>query len=234
MQIRTVEPKADETRKEEKAMTRDSESVARKPLVFVGDVHAKIDRLLSKLNGDEVFQLGDMGLGFKGVYLPKQKNLRFIRGNHDSPQKCQAHPNYAGEFGYDDKRKLFYLGGAFSIDYQWRTEGVSWWRDEELNPVQLQEAAKQYAEVKPKIVATHDCPDSVRIKLLREIAINFRPEKDVPTRTATALQAMFEQHKPDIWLFGHYHIDKDFEHEGTRFICLNELSTFEMAEEEVR
>lgn len=40
---------------------------------------------------------------------------------------------------------------------------------------------------------------------------------------------MLEIHRPKVWVFGHYHIDKDFELNGTRFICLNELSTIDVS-----
>jgi hypothetical protein len=35
---------------------------------------------------------------------------------------------------------------------------------------------------------------------------------------------MFSIHKPDLWIFGHWHCDADEVIDGTRFICLNELS----------
>lgn len=35
---------------------------------------------------------------------------------------------------------------------------------------------------------------------------------------------MFEMHQPRIWLFGHWHFDFDGVIDGTRFICLGELS----------
>jgi hypothetical protein len=38
---------------------------------------------------------------------------------------------------------------------------------------------------------------------------------------------MFEAHQPETWVFGHYHVDRDFELKGTHFRCCAELSTFE-------
>ena len=43
------------------------------------------------------------------------------------------------------------------------------------------------------------------------------------SRTRQALDAMFDIHKPDLWLFGHWHDSQDRNVMGTRFICLNEL-----------
>jgi hypothetical protein len=43
------------------------------------------------------------------------------------------------------------------------------------------------------------------------------------------LQSMWTAHSPDLWLFGHMHVDFDHvlhagREKGTRFICLAELS----------
>lgn len=48
------------------------------------------------------------------------------------------------------------------------------------------------------------------------------------SQTRTMLQKMFEEHKPELWIFGHHHKSKDEVINGTRFICLDELETFEI------
>ena len=74
-----------------------------------------------------------MGLGFSGVYLPHDEvmNHKFIRGNHDDPQACREHPYWIKDGLIEND--IMYIGGAWSIDREYRTEGVSWWRDEELS-----------------------------------------------------------------------------------------------------
>lgn len=201
---------------------------------FVGDVHGRIDSYLLRVEGAEsFFQVGDMGLGFEGAKLPELQGQRFIRGNHDKPSLCREHANYAGDFGVDGK--LFFLGGAASIDKEWRVHAMKvhpslelWWPDEELSSEALEMATKLYVEVKPEYVVTHEAPDSVRVELLREIAVGFDPEKDVPSRTSAALQGMLDLHRPKAWVFGHYHVDAEFDLHGTRFLALGELSTVEL------
>lgn len=204
-------------------------------MLLIGDCHGKIDALLkicAAHSFSELFQLGDMGLGFKDVSLPDVKGLKFIRGNHDSPGLCRMHSCYAGDYGFDADKSIFWLGGAFSIDWQWRVPGKSWWPDEELSASEAQKAFELYSETKPKIVLTHDAPQSVGEKLLLDGG--FRPEKWGSTESATAkaLQAMLDAHKPEKWYFGHYHRDWAFnlEHSNgiTVFRCLNELSTAEI------
>lgn len=204
-------------------------------MLFIGDVHGKFEQYLTKLGTEPSLQIGDMGLGFGDRAPTMAPQHKFLRGNHDDPGDCILHPNYAGEFGYWDdnpgKEGLFFCGGAFSIDKEWRIEyqrrngQAIWWPDEELSEGQLEQAIQLYEKTKPEIVATHDCPESIGTVLLTKVAIGWRPEKRVRTRTGVALQRMLERHMPKVWIFGHYHIDADFTVGATRFVCLNELST---------
>lgn len=222
-------------------------------MIFVGDVHGKILELLSLTRTQRigenklVFQVGDMGIGFKGVNLPKTENLTFIRGNHDGPKDCREHPNYAGDYGYLEKEDIFFLGGAWSIDWQYRIEDISWWRDEELDIVELNKAQNLYLEKKPRIVVTHEAPSAAAISLLSGLTLpaftgdnptNVKKDEAygyykaklgcVTTRTSQVLQQMFELHQPEHWIFGHYHFTKDFEINGTKFHCLAELDKLEL------
>jgi hypothetical protein len=36
---------------------------------------------------------------------------------------------------------------------------------------------------------------------------------------------MFEAHQPKLWIHGHWHVSRNAEYNGTRFICLEELGT---------
>jgi hypothetical protein len=207
--------------------------------------------------GDKSLQIGDMGIGFRGVKLPAQDgqnyplNHRFIRGNHDNPAECRRHPNYAGEYGYWDEEGLFFLGGAWSIDQQWRTEGKNWWRDEEQDMSSLGNAGALYCHLKPRIVATHEAPTVAAMEMLRgDIPVIMREYLEEfktslvhtdpaylkykenigfkNTRTSQCLQNMLEFHQPEHWVFGHYHKRHNFEYKGTQFHCLPELDVMEI------
>jgi hypothetical protein len=221
-------------------------------LIFIGDCHGKVSRLLSVIDSlpatARIFQLGDMGLGFPDTHLPKQKSrFRWIRGNHDDPAQCRAHPNYLGDYGYLPDLKLFYLAGAWSIDWKWRRAHMQaggapvWWADEELAEQELGEAFKLYRESKPELVMSHECPDVITNRLLADHVIpiigtdtyyNAKLECK-SSRTAKWLGMMFAEHQPKLWVFGHYHIDKELELLGTKFRCCAELSTYEHSLEEI-
>lgn len=197
-------------------------------MFFIGDVHGKIGRYVKLLEtipvGQRSIQIGDMGLGFPDTTLPLVSPAhKFFRGNHDSPIKCKQHPNYLGDYGYLEQDDLFYLAGAWSIDWQWRVAGKSWWVDEELSIIELNKAQQLYLEKKPRIVVTHDCPTIAVYEMLKELLIGPGPAAQ-STRTQQALQQMFELHQPEHWAFGHWHRDKEFTIGKTTFHCLNELS----------
>jgi DNA repair exonuclease SbcCD nuclease subunit len=113
-------------------------------MIFVGDIHAEFNELISSLKKHDirdmsVIQVGDFGIGFD---LPKKelrrlkflneflesKNIKLyaIRGNHDDPTY------FNGEFNFDkfsnimlvpdytlitiDDNNILFVGGAISID----------------------------------------------------------------------------------------------------------------------
>lgn len=201
-------------------------------LFLIGDAHGRMPRyieVLAKLpEGSRSIQLGDMGHGFRNIpELPKDH--LHLRGNHDDPAKALAHPNYLGEYGYLDEYGVFYFGGAFSIDWKHRVRGFSWWPDEEQSAQAMEMAAEVYAQSKPRVVVSHECPSKAGEMLLRGLMGDYFYEKAAcqQSRTAKFLQTLLDVHQPEFWVFGHYHVDKQFQAEGydvTKFACLAELS----------
>jgi hypothetical protein len=119
-----------------------------------------------------------------------------------------------------------FIGGALSIDQAFRTEGYSWWRDEELSIKELDDLIGTFMEVKPRVMLTHDCPREVGEIICK--AMTYGMSTKMESRTCQALQAMWSAHSPNLWVFGHWHYS--FDHvlhggrmKGTRFVCLNEL-----------
>jgi len=200
--------------------------------VFIGDVHSKWDRYKKIISRHaNTIQVGDFGIGFRknlglgedDPYYPNapyDKMLkgghRFIRGNHDNPNVCRNHTQWIAD-GTIEENKMF-IGGALSIDRHCRIEGYSYWKDEELTYDQLDKCYLEYCENKPEIMVTHDCPEMLVYHMRHRIY-----KCEWPSITRQAFQRMWEEHKPRVWVYGHWHISFDKEIEGTRFICLNEL-----------
>lgn len=196
---------------------------------YVGDIHGRFYEYVEKIQDcTESIQVGDFGVGFQndsGLHrtLKELENLgnhRFIRGNHDKYEQCRTLPNFI-EDGTIENGTLF-LGGAWSIDHAYRTEGWDWWRDEEIS---FEVAENILMEIgynsNPNVFVTHDCPQFAYRDVLGY-------EMIIKTRTAQFLEAVWEIHKPDVWIFGHHHVNKDVRIGNTRFICLGELETIDL------
>lgn len=201
---------------------------------FIGDVHGLKNELALVLHNipedvTSVVQVGDMGVGFgQGDYwhesledMLSTVNGRFIRGNHDNPSQCREMQTWIKDGRIEND--VMYIGGAWSIDYAWRTKGIDLWDDEELSSQEFYDLLQVYDYVRPRVMVTHDCPLSVSEELFINTGKSFSG-RQFKTRTGSAFETMFEIHKPKLWIFGHWHCDADRVINGTRFICLNELS----------
>lgn len=199
------------------------------PLRIIGDVHGKFKRYRELIREIPFsIQVGDMGVGFfhhGGLpmlnppfnAMSKGRHL-FLRGNHDNPAVCQRQRFWIKDGTLVDG--IFCLGGAVSVDRQYRTQGLDWWPDEECSYEELQRHIDLYAVAKPEVVITHECPESVATGMLAQ----FNQRKIVDgSRTRQALETMLSIHQPRLWFFGHWHRSLLFQQGKTRFQCLNEL-----------
>lgn len=191
---------------------------------FIGDIHGELFSYMPIIDGAAGFgsvQVGDFGVGFLRDYefmdsLHEDGRHKFIRGNHDDPELCKERVGWIEDGHYDEECDIFYVGGAWSIDWKLRTPGYTWWPEEELSDDEFEEIAKKYAACKPRVMVTHDCPTDVAFKFF----IEGTAKPQYKTRTAEWLEHMLDLHRPEVWLFGHWHMDRDEVIDGTRFVCL--------------
>jgi len=218
-------------------------------MLFIGDVHGMVDKyekIVDSVPENVVtVALGDMGIGFPKhpditerynkihaiVHTDRNMNTSisgraryFIRGNHDNPEACIKSLGFLGEYGCKGAawgESFFYVGGGLSIDRKLRTEGVSWWPNEQLSSTLMEEAMElwrasgHYAQV----MLSHSCPTMI----LREL---FGVDYSY-SATSQFLQNMFEQRSPILkyWIFGHLHKSYRRKIAGVWFIGLDELET---------
>jgi len=196
---------------------------------FIGDTHGKYGayKTIIKLYPNTI-QLGDMGIGFKKYdsydgesYFTNppydkmvQMNARFIRGNHDNPFVCKNHTQWIADGTIEGD--MMFVGGAFSIDKDYRREGYDWWPEEELSHIEMLKILDIYVRNKPRIMVTHDAPECMLTYLVSH-------HMKFSTRTGQFFDRLFEEHQPEIWVHGHHHISFDKVVKGTRFVCLAEL-----------
>lgn len=179
---------------------------------------------------DFLFILGDFGYIWDNKRTSFEKdNLDFISclpfttlfvdGNHENHERLnsmrvvnfsggKAHKVYdsiyhlmRGQVYEIDGKRIFTFGGASSIDKHLRTEGISWWKEEEFNYCEANTAYENLNNVGWEVdyVLTHSAPFSIRDKLF---------ESNKPSSTERMLEAMLRNIKFKRWYFGHYHIDK--------------------------
>lgn len=100
------------------------------------------------------------------------------------------------------------LGGANSIDFTGRTEGIDWWKEERIT---LGDIYRTVEGGHADIMISHDCPAGVNIMG------SHREEKNgwLPTELAyanesrMALRQAVDGVKPDMMFHGHYHLFRD-------------------------
>ena len=170
----------------------------------------------------EWFLLGDIGI-FPSHPYPSDfgDKVSMIRGNHDAPDLCRKHKNYLGDFGYLANKGIYFISGAWSVDYKQRIPGISWWPDEELSYEQFDTIFKEIPIYKPRIILSHDCPSGIKAEL-------FGFDKFYRSKTCQALDRVFELYQPELWIFGHIHRGKQRKINGTHFVCLQELECCEI------
>jgi predicted phosphodiesterase len=203
---------------------------------FIGDIHGNVSNYSAIVENalehgvKNTIQVGDFGMGFKIDYEKLRQlngNNYFIRGNHDNLDKCREYTDSNLEYIPDgaslniEGREILFVGGAFSIDWQLRKEGVSWWRNEELSISELYDIIDAVVKRNKSydIIVSHDCPESA-CGLIQNGYVNF---SDWNSRTRHALEEVLVVNKPKMWVHGHWHLPRRFIHKGTEFISLEEF-----------
>lgn len=93
------------------------------------------------------------------------------------------------------------LGGAVSIDKEWRTEGISWWASEEITDLEVDTLIERAGSQGVDVLLTHDAP------LLPDgISPLANPLKRAPCdRSLNQVLRAVGALDPKLLLHGHYH-----------------------------
>ncbi len=144
--------------------------------------------------------------------------LRVLDGNHDAhPLARDAYPAdgngvrpiRSGVIDWADRgsiwswcgRRFAALGGAVSIDKEWRRPEVSWWSTEEITEAELRTVVDRAAGSRVDVLFTHDAP---------ELPPGFR-ELSNPTlaaacrRSTQIIEAAADELQPEVLMHGHFH-----------------------------
>lgn len=213
---------------------------------IVSDVHGNLKRYKSLAEGSNFsLQIGDLGFTYTYKKLLADKNFdiarhKYFAGNHDDfdfakrglDQDILTKFNQfnLGEYGMRTHGgvSFYFVRGAFSIDWMYRTLGLDLYRNEEFELNQHEAIIADYVKEKPDVVFTHECPHSVGYGGLVPLKtpdilqrFGYIPAT-FTTKTGILLQRMFEAHQPREWYFAHYHKDWTDTINGTKFRCIAE------------
>lgn len=216
-------------------------------LRVIGDVHAQTDRENLVRRGARPYleiiadapasvQLGDMGDGETYDQLLREVDParhRFFPGNHDHYDRLPPHS--LGDFGPVELNGVafFFVRGAASKDREklvrmGRQLGKRlWFEEEELTDEQMAAAEAAYLVARPRLVITHDAPTEIARLACRHANERAPAGSQRPyhaSRTSDFLARLLDQHRPRLWLFGHYHRDWSYREQETHFVCVGELS----------
>ena len=179
---------------------------------------------------DTIIQLGDLGLVWRHAgwlrnlsklnrtLVRLDQTLYWLDGNHEDHPRLAKWPvspdgirwirNSIGHLprGFrttlSSGKSLAVLGGANSIDANYRVQGISWWPEESITDADLERLGNQPAD----ILLGHDAPLQVRSL---DSQLNPMAWTEHEVRYANAGRAMFHraflQVKPALSVSGHYH-----------------------------
>lgn len=187
-----------------------------------------------------IIQCGDFGLwgGFEGIdYLDAlnarlrehNRNLIFVDGNHEnhdqleqidrSNPRSKAGQVYLrsnilhaprGNYWRWGNKYFMAVGGAVSVDKQWRTPGESWWAGEELTEVQatsiINNMNDRRKHGRPNIdyLFTHDCSDRT------PFYDRLKPDLDSKIHRQR-IDQVIEAVRPRFHFHGHMHTRYDWQ-----------------------
>jgi len=195
-------------------------------LTIIGDVHGYYDSYLNiALGCNATVQLGDFGFNYSAMNGMNPDLHKIIGGNHDNYDEITSQPYYLGDYGKANVGGVdfFFVRGERSVDAHLRIEGVNWWREEELDMNTAYKAVDAYMDAKPEVVISHGCPADIMPFFVTN------PTKYHPSRTSQMLDAMWSNHHPKLWVFGHHHNSHSITIDSTVFRCLNELETMNIS-----
>ncbi len=203
-------------------------------VIVTGDVHGNFGALnilisKKKKHGLElIICCGDFGAWPQGknqtIEGIKSQGIKiiFCDGNHENHhfllnrKSDEIAPNVfymprGSTYKLDDGRNILFMGGAHSIDKQWRTPGYDWFPEELIT----QKDMKNLPDEKVDIFITHTCPTELLSDMIK---VDYRKKHDPSNHY---LSELWKTYKPGLWYFGHWHTYTTGMLMGTKWYCLN-------------
>lgn len=192
-------------------------------------------------SGDKICVLGDAGILWRNdkkdtdyivKYWDEYSNgveLYFIDGNHENFNLLNNLPVDENNMGIvSDKihylrrgcvyeingKRILSCGGADSVDWYRRTEGLNWWKEETISQADIDRIPAGHYDY----VFTHCCPRSVFENNKVYLITLANIDQDVVNHCSEdMLEKLMNKITFDHFYFGHYHVDRVL---NDKFRCL--------------
>lgn len=115
-----------------------------------------------------------------------------------------------------DGKKIFTFGGAESHDKEYRSLGISIWKDELPNPKEIERGRKSLDAVdwNVDIVITHSLSNSIQDDLFKNMGYGYNILTDFFDEIDSKLNY-------NMWFSGHYH--RDCQYDNKHFLIYNDI-----------
>ena len=155
----------------------------------------------------------------------------FVDGNHENFDLLSSYPIeiwnggkihkikdnvyhlMRGQIFIIEGKTIFTFGGGTSIDKYWRTEHISWWKEEIPNEEEIAEAKKNLKKFNNKVdyIITH----SINSEVLKNPKLYVEGNKCKAFEDNYILDWFEENVTYRHWYFGHYHFDAEINDKKT-------------------
>lgn len=207
---------------------------------------------IEKNNDNMLIILGDVGINYyldeEDKILKERLNsynikLFCVQGNHEErPENIstykevdmfggkvfieEEYPNLIfaknGELYDIDNKKILVIGGAYSVDKNYRiTYGHLWFKDEQLSKEEMDNILNKYKGQHIDIVLSHTCPLKYEPT---EVFMKGIDQSDVDKSMEKFLDEVEESIDYDKWYCGHYHTEKRIDKVEFMFESIKVLS----------
>lgn len=212
----------------------------------LGFLQWAVDRAV-QYNADHIVQVGDFGYWehtYTGkVFLDKldsyleSKNhkIHWIDGNHENHTKLRAdyspredgmievRPNIIhiprGTRWVWGGKTFLGIGGAYSVDKEFRTEGESWWPEEMITEEEVVRCAEGGLA---DVVVAHDVPMFVDLSYhLWSLGVKPWGWYGESVENRSRLTEVFDAVGPKLFVHGHYHLAYTSTINGCQFVGLD-------------
>jgi hypothetical protein len=206
-------------------------------LLITGDIHGDfgaLNKIITKKSPSYCIVCGDSAYFWAGEHQkckikPNNTKIYLLPGNHEDwnlfekiigrngPDPIEIEPNIfycpIGSSTIINNKTFLFIGGADSIDKQWRTAGISWFSQEVLNEKDLEYIVSR--NIKADVIFSHTCPFIFNI--FDKLGIYDK----LYDPTSRLLDIVWEQFKPKNWFFAHFHGYAQGRCGKTDWKCLN-------------